>query len=977
MKNIFSFLITLFFTTAVFAQQLQLITYDIDEGLSRGLIKSMITDDVGFVWSATDEGVIRFDGQNSVFFREFLPGGFAKAFYKRNNGQFLVVHDRGVLEIISKADTTYFRDYLDGLTEDSDTSLYYPKILYEDRRNQLWIGESQSVVKYVDGQLKKYRFSPEERGNSFQRNFSFAEDGQGRLWTISYTGHVFRYDSGQDQFERVPIATQFSEVSFLTSIDSQRFFLGAREGLFELKIGGVSDEVQINKLADIRRASCGILIEENEFYVGSFDSGLYRVGLEEKEVQLMQVEDLPFEDVMNLYFDANGLWVCSSEAISLLHPVFFGKINLGNSLDQIESVKMAADSSIVIASGLQVNLLKQTKNGWAVAQSIAAPSDKAAMQAWQDGKGVWIGGFTGAVHYYNLPTQTMTLVGNINLRHDYMVSDIMQDKNKNIWISGNKQDGLIRLDSDRRLHRYADDGLTNNTFVKESAKGQIFCGGKTRSSYLYRYDSASDQFDNMSIDLPFEIDGNFLIYDLLIENEKELLLGSNHGLLRYEYGDTLAISRIDLEIVPLEEPVRALVKDRNNTLWVATTKGLLKYEKNNPLLFNPTSGLPSRTLMPRALLIDYDNDLWVGTARGLSHYQSDQLRPQSTPKPIFTALMINGHKVNPESAEVRRFPFRTYLEANFISLSFPGDRIKYQYRIIEQDSNWSEPSAKAQLFFSAFEPDTYTLQIRAQQHGGLEWSAPLSYRFTINPAWSQRWWALLLFFLAGVGLIAGAVKLYNRRLIQHNELLEKLVRERTREIHTQKNQIIEHQNEIIEQKEELLRQNELVLQTQQALAKVEHKNQKLKEERLQQEIKHKNKQLTTVSLHIIQKNKTLKDLGKEIGVLSNSSPIMKQEVRKLQKLIDESFRLDRDWDEFKLYFEKVYVDFYKNLKKKYPNLTNSELRHCALIKLNLSINECANILGISPESVKISRFRLKKKMDLTTQNEVRDCIMSL
>jgi DNA-binding CsgD family transcriptional regulator len=97
----------------------------------------------------------------------------------------------------------------------------------------------------------------------------------------------------------------------------------------------------------------------------------------------------------------------------------------------------------------------------------------------------------------------------------------------------------------------------------------------------------------------------------------------------------------------------------------------------------------------------------------------------------------------------------------------------------------------------------------------------------------------------------------------------------------------------------------------------------------------------------------------------------------LQKLIDESFRLDKDWDEFKLYFEQVYVDFYQSLHEKYPDLTNTELRHCALIKLNLSISECANILGISPESVKISRFRLKKKMNLETQNEVRDEIMSI
>ena len=174
-KKLFLISLLWFFTFPVVAQQLQLITYDIDEGLSRGLIKSMITDDIGFVWSATDEGVIRFDGQNSIFFRDFLPQGFAKSFYKRRNGQFLVIHDHGILEIISEPDTTYFRELLSGLTTDTDTALYYPKVLYEDQQQNLWIGEQQSVVRYKDDKITKYRFGTEDRAVSFERNFSFAE----------------------------------------------------------------------------------------------------------------------------------------------------------------------------------------------------------------------------------------------------------------------------------------------------------------------------------------------------------------------------------------------------------------------------------------------------------------------------------------------------------------------------------------------------------------------------------------------------------------------------------------------------------------------------------------------------------------------------------------------------------------------------------------------------------------------------------
>src|SRR5690606_20882641 len=134
-------------------------------------------------------------------------------------------------------------------------------------------------------------------------------------------------------------------------------------------------------------------------------------------------------------------------------------------------------------------------------------------------------------------------------------------------------------------------------------------------------------------------------------------------------------------------------------------------------------------------------------------------------------------------------------------------------------------------------------------------------------------------------------------------------------------------------------------------------------------------QITTHTLNIIQKNESLKELRDKLEeIVKHPDKNSMVELKKTLKIIDESFRLDKDWEDFKLYFEQIYTGFYSKLKINYPELTNQELRHCALIRLNLSNNECASILGISPNSIKVSRTRLRKKIDLGSHQNLTDFV---
>jgi DNA-binding CsgD family transcriptional regulator len=77
-----------------------------------------------------------------------------------------------------------------------------------------------------------------------------------------------------------------------------------------------------------------------------------------------------------------------------------------------------------------------------------------------------------------------------------------------------------------------------------------------------------------------------------------------------------------------------------------------------------------------------------------------------------------------------------------------------------------------------------------------------------------------------------------------------------------------------------------------------------------------------------------------------------------------------------MHFEKVHHSFFDNLKKKFPDLSQSDLKLCALISLNLSSKDMAELMGISPESVKMARHRLRKKLDLATEENLADFVLS-
>lgn len=157
------------------------------------------------------------------------------------------------------------------------------------------------------------------------------------------------------------------------------------------------------------------------------------------------------------------------------------------------------------------------------------------------------------------------------------------------------------------------------------------------------------------------------------------------------------------------------------------------------------------------------------------------------------------------------------------------------------------------------------------------------------------------------------------------------------------------------------------------LSNTEIESQKSERERLEKELELKNKELTSYAMNFVQKNDFINELQTKVSQLkSEANPDQKQQLSEIERTIKLQNSKEKHWEDFRLHFEQVYSGFFTNLKSEFPNLSPKDLKVAALTRLNLSIKETSNILGISPESTKTARYRLRKKLYLTAEQDLME-----
>jgi tetratricopeptide (TPR) repeat protein len=148
-------------------------------------------------------------------------------------------------------------------------------------------------------------------------------------------------------------------------------------------------------------------------------------------------------------------------------------------------------------------------------------------------------------------------------------------------------------------------------------------------------------------------------------------------------------------------------------------------------------------------------------------------------------------------------------------------------------------------------------------------------------------------------------------------------------------------------------------------------------EKLENELTYKTKQLTSQALMMMQKNKLLNDILEALQHIKNNDTESGNQLSVLKRKIKRGIHSDEDWQLFKHYFEEVNPEFFSYLLKINSKITPSELRLAALIRLKFNIKETASLLNISPDSVKSIRYVLRKKLGLAKGDNLIDFLNNI
>lgn len=149
-----------------------------------------------------------------------------------------------------------------------------------------------------------------------------------------------------------------------------------------------------------------------------------------------------------------------------------------------------------------------------------------------------------------------------------------------------------------------------------------------------------------------------------------------------------------------------------------------------------------------------------------------------------------------------------------------------------------------------------------------------------------------------------------------------------------------------------------------------------KEQSIQKEkMESKLREITSYSLLLSHKNQVLNQILEVSETLSSQN---ESEVKKeIAHIVQDNIRIDNDWSDFMIHFDKVHPRFFEKAKELYPNVSENDLLLIAYIRIGLPTKQIAQMMNVNPESIRTSRSRLKKKMGIEKDDNLYDIIRNI
>ncbi|MDR1203772.1 MAG: hypothetical protein LBL58_19355 [Tannerellaceae bacterium] len=267
--------------------------------------------------------------------------------------------------------------------------------------------------------------------------------------------------------------------------------------------------------------------------------------------------------------------------------------------------------------------------------------------------------------------------------------------------------------------------------------------------------------------------------------------------------------------------------------------------------------------------------------------------------------------------------------------------VSVYYRLNGYDSDWMPAPPDYVINYSNIPYGSYTFEALLRNIKD-EPAVSLTYPFRVKPPFYLSFPAFILYILLFAVLFSVGIKAYTTSV----------VRKKNRQIEEQKKK----------QEQQLKEQERLII--------------KLQNEKLEDELSYKSKELASTTLSLIAMNDFLTALKKDIQAQVVNGNYSKKYYDKLLRWIEENLTKEDEWDIYQNNFDRVHEHFFRKLKARYPDLTPGDLRMCALLRLNMPTKDMAKMLNLSVRGVEGARYRLRRKLTLPEGENLIDFMIT-
>jgi signal transduction histidine kinase/ligand-binding sensor domain-containing protein len=744
--------------------------WTVEQGLPHGTVRGLAQTGDGYLWLATYEGLVRFNGEHfRILDKTSNPG------------------------LISNSITTLCRG----------------------RDDTLWLGTLAGLVREHAGRFENIVLPG---GADIVNALAAADDGA--IWVGTAAGRVIRVVNGRA--EAVPLPMPHGPVTALATAGGTTW-IGTGRGLIRIGGGpprnwtaadGLSSETIVSLLIDSDAVFAGTAVgldrvaggkvtridglptdqvtalsrdRDGNLWIGTYSNGVVRLSGDGRLSRYGLAEGVLNPTVRAIFEDDEGsLWIGTNGGVEQLRVGPFVTWSRRDGLADPFARVIFEDRDGVLWVGTANGLSKWEHGEWRPVDDARLARILSIAQS-RDGA-LWFGTTNGVYRVLGGKTTLITTAQGLS---NNTIRAIHQDRRGDVWIATDF--GLNRIRPDGRVESFAGRGGLGTDYAMAIAEGRDGRIWVATGGGLAEFDGTAFRLHSAPRELPTN-----RLFALDVDTDGTVWITTDaDGLVRYRNGRSDVITT--RKGLPVDK-ILSLVDDEKGNLWFGTVRGAFMVSKRglnavadgkapslDVPLFDENDGLGSRQcngVANPAALRTRDGRIWFATANGVSALTNARA-PELPPRlPVIERVSIDGRDVT--AVALRSIPpGRERLEFTFSGVTFvTPERLRVRYRLEGYDTGWIDAGTNRVASYTHLPAGDYHFVLATSRQGS-SWSTT-SLPFTLRPHAYQTTWFIALSVLAVVGLLV-AFHSFRMQLIHDRALrLEKVVEERTRQISEEK-----------------------------------------------------------------------------------------------------------------------------------------------------------------------------------------------